>query len=85
MRRSDQGTMESTTSGSTGVGPLRRRSAIAGAVAALAMGFAGAGFSACGDDDDEGPAEEAGQAVDEAGQEAGQEIEEETKDAKDKE
>jgi hypothetical protein len=53
-------------------------------VVALTLGFAGAGLSGCGDDD-EGPAEDAGQEIDEAGQEAGQEIDEETKDAKDKE
>jgi hypothetical protein len=55
-------------------------------VLATAIGLVAAGgFAACGDDDNEGPAEDAGQAIDEAGQEAGQEIEEETQDAKDKE
>ena len=94
MQSSDQVTSTATESSKRG-GRIRRRSATAAAVVALTLGFAGAGFSACGDDD-EGPAEDAGQAIDdagqeagqeidEAGQEAGQEIDEETKDAKDKE
>jgi hypothetical protein len=75
-------TTKSTGGGGTG-GWRRvpRAFALVGAVVALAVT---GGLAACGDDN-EGPAEEAGQAVDEAGQEAGQEIEEETKDAKDKE
>lgn len=43
---------------------------------ALALGLTGGVAVGCGDDDNEGPAEEAGQAVDEAGQEAGQAVEE---------
>ena len=43
-------------------------------LAALALALGGAGVAGC-DDDDEGPAEEAGQAVDDAGQEAGEAIE----------
>ena len=42
---------------------------------ALALGATGGLAAGCGDDD-EGPAEEAGQAVDEAGDEAGQAVEE---------
>jgi hypothetical protein len=42
----------------------------------LAAGLIGlAGFAGCGDDN-EGPAEDAGKVIDEAGSEAGQEIEE---------
>jgi hypothetical protein len=54
---------------------------IAAIVAAGAIGLSGAGLAACGDDDNEGPAEEAGKAVDDAGNEAGQELEEAGKDA----
>ena len=43
-------------------------------VAAGVIGLSGAGIAACGDDDNEGPAEEAGKAVDDAGKEAGKEI-----------
>lgn len=47
----------------------------------LAAGVIGlAGFAGCGDDD-EGPAEDAGKAIDEAGGEAGQELEEAGKEA----
>jgi hypothetical protein len=75
-------TTEST--GSDGTGGWRRAPRVLALIGAVvALGLTG-GVTACGDDD-EGPAEEAGQAVDEAGQEAGQEIEEETKDAQDKE
>jgi hypothetical protein len=43
----------------------------------LTIGLSGGIAAGCGgDDDDEGPVEEAGQAVDEAGEEAGQAIEE---------
>jgi hypothetical protein len=42
-------------------------------LAALTVGLSGAFAAGCGDDN-EGPAEEAGKAVDEAGQEAGQAI-----------
>ena len=49
-------------------------------LAACVIGIAGVGFVGCGDDD-EGPAEDAGKAIDEAGQDAGQELEEEGKEA----
>ena len=52
------------------------RRKLAAMVCALALGATGGVAAGCGDDDDEGPAEEAGQAVDEAGDEAGQAIEE---------
>jgi len=56
---------------------MRRVTAIA---AAGVIGLSGVGFAACGDDDSEGPAEEAGKAVDDAGKEAGQELKEAGKD-----
>ena len=56
---------------------MRRLAAIA---TAGVLGLSGAGLAAC-DDDNEGPAEEAGKAVDEAGKEAGKELEEAGKDA----
>ncbi len=52
----------------------RRKLAALGA--SFAIAFAGAGVAGCGDDDGEGPAEEAGQTIDEAGKEAGQAAEE---------
>ena len=57
---------------------MRRIAAIA---AAGVLGLSGAGLAACGDDDNEGPAEEAGKAVDDAGSEAGEELDEAQKDA----
>ena len=58
-----------------------RKSRLATLATCLALGFGGLGVAGCGDDD-EGPAEEAGQALDEAGEdvgeageEAGQELE----------
>jgi hypothetical protein len=51
-----------------------RRVVAALAAFALALGAGGA-VAACDDEDNEGPAEEAGQAVDEAGEEAGEAIE----------
>jgi hypothetical protein len=50
-------------------------------LAAGVIALAGAGFAGCGDDDSEGPAEDAGKAVDEAGRDAGQELEEAGKEA----
>jgi hypothetical protein len=50
-------------------------------LAAGVIALAGAGFAGCGDDDNEGPAEDAGKAVDEAGRDAGQELEEAGKEA----
>ncbi len=48
----------------------------------LAAGAIGlAGFAGCGDDDNEGPAEDAGKAVDEAGKDAGKELKEAGKEA----
>jgi hypothetical protein len=44
---------------------------VAAVLAALVVGLSGAFAAGCGDDN-EGPVEEAGKAVDEAGQEAGQ-------------
>ena len=41
--------------------------------ACLALGFGGLGVAGCGDDD-EGPAEEAGQELDQAGEEVGEEL-----------
>jgi hypothetical protein len=52
---------------------LGKRLAIGAATLIFAFG-AGA-VAGCGDDD-EGPAEEAGQAIDDAGEEAGKELEE---------
>jgi hypothetical protein len=43
--------------------PMRTR--IAAGAAAVVLGIAGLGAAGCGDDDNEGPAEEAGQAIDE--------------------
>ena len=51
----------------------RRR--VVALLGALTLGLSGAA-AGCGDDDDEGPAEEAGQAVDEAGEEAGDALDE---------
>lgn len=56
---------------------LNRLAAIA---AAGALALSGAGLAACGDDN-EGPAEEAGKAVDDAGKEAGEELKEAGKEA----
>jgi hypothetical protein len=52
------------------------RHKLAATVCALALGATGGVAAGCCDDDDEGPAEEVGQAADEAGSEAGQAIEE---------
>jgi hypothetical protein len=52
---------------------MRRVTAV---IAAGAVALGGAGLIGCGDDDNEGPAEEAGKAVDDAGSEAGDELEE---------
>ena len=56
---------------------MRRMTALlaAGAVALGATGIAGCG------DDNEGPAEDAGKAIDDAGREAGDELEEAGKEA----
>ena len=48
---------------------------ITAVIAAAAVALGGAGLAGCGDDDNEGPAEEAGKAVDDAGSEAGDELE----------
>jgi hypothetical protein len=48
---------------------------VAAVICALALGATGGVAAGCDDNDDEGPAEEAGQAVDEAGDEAGEAIE----------
>jgi hypothetical protein len=58
---------------SRSTGTPARRLATATAVVVLALGAGG--LAGCGDDDAEGPAEEAGQAVDEAGEDAGEAIE----------
>lgn len=50
----------------------RRRIAATAAVAIL--GFAGLGAAGCGDDDGEGPIEEAGKAIDEGASDAGNAI-----------
>ena len=55
-----------------------RRRAVA-VMGALAIGLSGGIAAGCGDDN-EGPAEEAGQAVDEAGGEAGEAIEDADKE-----
>jgi hypothetical protein len=55
-----------------------RRRAVA-LLGALTIGLTGGIAAGCGDDD-EGPAEEAGKAVDEAGNEAGEAIEEADKE-----
>ena len=54
---------------------------ITAALAAGVVALGGAGLAGCGDDDNEGPGEEAGKAVDDAGSEAGQELEEAGKEA----
>lgn len=51
---------------------MRRITAV---LAAGAVAISGAGLVGCGDDDNEGPAEEAGKALDDAGSEAGDELE----------
>jgi len=52
------------------------------AVALSSLAVAGGGIAAvgCGDDDNEGAAEEAGKAIDQGAKEAGQEIEQGTKE-----
>ena len=50
------------------------------ALTAGVVALGGAGFVACGDDE-EGPAEDAGKAIDDAGREAGDELEEQGKEA----
>jgi len=66
----------------------RRRIGTVAAAVALAVG--GAGIAGCGDDDNEGAAEEAGQAVDDASEDvqdaaddAGQELQEAGEDVDD--
>jgi hypothetical protein len=54
---------------------------ITAALAAGVVALGGAGLAGCGDDDNEGPGEEAGEAVDDAGSEAGDELEEAGKEA----
>ena len=49
--------------------PLRTR--IGATAAAIVLGLGAAGVAGCGDDDNEGPAEEAGQAIDEGAEDAG--------------
>jgi len=56
---------------------MRRITAL---LAAGAVALGGAGFIGCGDDE-EGPAEDAGKAIDDAGSEAGDELEEAGKEA----
>lgn len=53
-------------------GSLRARVAAMAAVAALGIG--GVAYAGCGDDDSEGPLEEAGQAIDEGASDAGDAI-----------
>lgn len=53
-------------------GSLRTRVGALAAVAALGIG--GVAFAGCGDDDNEGPLEEAGQAIDEGANDAGDAI-----------
>ena len=52
----------------------------AATVAAGALALSGAAFTGCGDDN-EGPAEDAGKAVDEAGRDVGEEVEDAGKEA----
>ena len=59
-------------------GGIGRRVAVVASTLVLALG-AGA-VTGCGDDDNEGPAEEAGQAIDDAGSEAEQAIEDADKE-----
>ena len=56
---------------------MRRITAV---LAAGAVAIGGAGIVGCGDDN-EGPAEDAGKAIDDAGSEAGDELEEQGKEA----
>jgi hypothetical protein len=56
---------------------MRRMTAV---LAAGAMAIGGAGLAGCGDDN-EGPAEDAGKAIDDAGSKAGDELEEQGKEA----
>ena len=56
---------------------MRRITAV---LATGAIAFGGAGLVGCGDDN-EGPAEDAGKEIDEAGREAGDELEEAGKEA----
>ena len=53
---------------------------ITAALAAGVVALGGAGFVGCGDDN-EGPAEDAGKAIDDAGGEVGDELEEQGKEA----
>ena len=55
-------------------GNLRTR--LGAILAAGALALTGVAVAGCGDDDNEGPAEEVGGAVDDAGQDAGQELDE---------
>ena len=48
------------------------RKRLATVAACLAIGIGGVGFAGCGDDDEEGAAEEAGKVLDEAGEEVGE-------------
>jgi hypothetical protein len=61
-------------------GSMKRNRATARRVGAvllssLALAAGGVAFGGCGDDDNEGPAEEAGKAIDTAGEEAGEAVE----------
>ena len=58
--------------------PMRAR--IGAVAAATILGIAGLGAAGCGDDDGEGPVEEAGQAIDEGASDAGSEIDEAAED-----
>ena len=58
-------------SGTIGKGNVWSRRAAAG-VASLALAVGGAGLAGCGDEDNEGAAEEAGKLIDEGAKEAGQ-------------
>jgi hypothetical protein len=73
----EQAAVEATRSGGIG-----KRVAVVASSLVLALGAGGA-VVGCGDDDNEGPAEEAGQAVDDAGSEAEDAIEDADKEVGD--
>jgi hypothetical protein len=54
--------------------------ALATSTSVVVLALTGLALPGCGDDDQEGPVEEAGKAIDEAGEEAGKAIEEADKE-----
>jgi hypothetical protein len=69
---------KSATDGSNARISVGRRAAVVASTLVLAL--AGGAAVGCGDDDNEGPAEEAGQAIDDAGSEAEKALEDADKE-----